>query len=1077
MCNFVSIGCEPIMGKAMQTIYSRILVLLTLFSGLLASAQPTVTTGLTLEEYVNEILLGAGVTAFNIQLTGDPAQIGYLQGGEGTLFPVDAGIVLASGDASEMVCGFGNFFTGVSGNADLLTIANSVPPLIGQNFSLSSINDICILEFDFVATGDSIKFNYVFGSNEYDTFINSSFNDVFAFFIAGPGITGPFSAPAGYPGGAKNIAFLPGSDPPLPITISSVHSGNPPIAPLNEEFHITNLDGATFGNIDPLICVNGFTVTLTAEDVLECGETYHIALAIGDGQDTALTSWVVLEEGSFESNSVVQVDLFIDVGQPGTDILYEDCGTAFLTFTRPENTILDVEEMIVIDYQGTAINGVDYTQLPDTIVFPVGVTTLQFELTAFQDGLTEGSETVIFEILNLAACNGSPLTSFFTFTIADEPLPLVVDGYTIEMCDGAETELVPIITGGYGNFVYEWSTGENSPSIIVTPPSSTTYNVIVSDTCGMPSDDGDITVEVLFFPDLQANITQGDLTLNCNESVFLTASASGGDGSYTYSWTNEDGVSLGGGNSTSLFYGTWQGADEIVFTVTDGCGLQASDVITVTLNVPPIIINVPTEITALCQEQFTISPTVSGGQAPYDFNWTSGNQFLGWQQNLTTSSSGDQVYTLTVSDGCGQNESIDIALTIESPPVTINLPTSVTGPCTEVFNLSPVLDGGSGGFQYTWTVNGAPYATTANINFQSFDDAVVELSVVDQCGATDAFALDVFIVNPPLIVDLGEDLFASCLDNTEIAVEIVSGSDGYEYEWFVDGVSVGIDETAIVQSFFTVPVLVSVTDGCGGAASDELIYNIPDIPLTLTLSADTAICAGDAITISALATGGEEGFFYEWNSLGAFGPNQFIAPYESAAYPITATDICGKTISGDVFVEVQYLFSNFTVSATETENQYQFFGAPSPECDECIYAWDFGDGSTSDEANPLHTFDGLSDYEVSLQVTNAIGCTDIAYTLINGPVLLYIPNAFTPNNDGINDVFRITGSSIQRFEIIIFNRWGEKVYESTDINQVWDGSHEGGNYYVPNDIYQYVVKVKGFDTDAFERTGTISVMR
>ena len=211
--------------------------------------------------------------------------------------------------------------------------------------------------------------------------------------------------------------------------------------------------------------------------------------------------------------------------------------------------------------------------------------------------------------------------------------------------------------------------------------------------------------------------------------------------------------------------------------------------------------------------------------------------------------------------------------------------------------------------------------------------------------------------------------------------------------------------------------------------------------------------------------------------MGAFGPNQFIAPYESASYPVTGTDICGKTISGDVFVEVQYLFSNFTVSATETENRYQFFGAPSPECDECIYAWDFGDGSTSDEANPLHTFDGLSDYEVSLQVTNAIGCTDIAYTLINGPVLLYIPNAFTPNNDGINDVFRVIGSSIERFEILIFNRWGEKVYESTDINQVWDGSHEGGNYYVPNDIYQYVVKVKGFDTDAFERSGTVSVMR
>ncbi|MGF1565680.1 MAG: choice-of-anchor L domain-containing protein [Flavobacteriales bacterium] len=1066
----------------MQTIYSRIIVLLTLFSGLLASAQPTLTTGLTLEEYVNDILLGTGVTAFNIQLTGDPAQIGYLQNAGSTLFPIDGGIVLSTGAAGQMACqnDFA-FFPSNPNFGDLLTVANSVPPLIGQNFSVSQVNDVCILEFDFVATGDSLKFDYVFGSDEYDFYINTQFNDVFAFFISGPGITGPYSSPPGFPNGARNIAFLPGSSPPLPITISSVHSGQDNglanIPPLNEEFHITNLGPDGFILIDPNICVNGFTIPITAEELLICGETYHIALAIADGFDQQLTSWVVLREGSFESNSVVQVDLSIDVGAEGAITLYEDCGTATLTFTRPENTNIDLEEMVVISYQGVGINGVDYTLLPDTIVFPVGVSSVAFELIAIPDGIPEGAEEVVFEILNLAACSGTPLTSYFSFVIQDTADPLVVQGYTTEICDGAEVELAPIISGGYGNFSYQWSTGAQTSSVVVGPNNSTMYNVIVSDTCGMPSDDGDITVNVLFFPQLQANITQGNLTLDCNESVFLTASASGGDGNYTYSWTDENGMSLGGGNSTSLFYGTWQGADEIVFTVTDGCGLQASDVITVTLNVPPIIITVPTEVTALCQEQFTISPTVSGGQAPYNFNWTAGNQFLGWQQNLTASSSGNQTYTLTVSDGCGQDESVNINLTIQSPPVTINLPTFVTGPCTEVFNLSPVLDGGSGGFQYTWTVNGAPFATTANINFQSFDDAVVQLSVVDQCGATDAFALDVFIVNPPLIVDLGEDLFASCLDNTEIDVEIVSGAGGYEYEWFVDGVSVGTDPTAEVQSFFTVPVLVSVTDGCGGAASDELIYNIPDIPLTLTLSADTAICAGDAITISALATGGEEGFFYEWNSLGAFGPNQFIAPYESAVYPITATDICGKTISGDVFVEVQYLFSNFTVSATETENQYQFFGAPSPECDECIYAWDFGDGSASDEANPLHTFDGLSDYQVSLQVTNAIGCTDIAYTLINGPVLLYIPNAFTPNNDGINDVFRITGSSIQRFEIIIFNRWGEKVYESTDINQVWDGSHEGGNYYVPNDIYQYVVKVKGFDTDAFERSGTVSVMR
>jgi gliding motility-associated-like protein len=372
--------------------------------------------------------------------------------------------------------------------------------------------------------------------------------------------------------------------------------------------------------------------------------------------------------------------------------------------------------------------------------------------------------------------------------------------------------------------------------------------------------------------------------------------------------------------------------------------------------------------------------------------------------------------------------------------------------------------------------NGEPYSTNLNVTWQSFDDAVLTFSVVDQCSASDEASVNILIVNPPVVIDIGEDINASCLDNTQIDVDVIDGSGNYTYQWFVADTSYATTEDIVVQSFFTVPVGVLVTDGCGSSAFDDLLYIIPDDPIVLTVHPDTAICAGTGISIWAFAEGGEDGFHYNWTSLGAFGPDQYIAPYQSNTYSVTATDICGWSASEQVFVEVQYLFSNFTVSPTDVDNQYQFFGNPSPSCPGCQYLWDFGDGNFSDEANPLHTFDGLSDYTVSLQVTNEIGCTNTAYTLINGPVILYVPNAFTPNNDGINDVFRVYGNGIMRYEITIFNRWGEKVFQSNDINQVWDGSHKGGDYYVPNDIYHYVIKVKGFDTDAFERSGHISVM-
>ena len=111
---------------------------------------------------------------------------------------------------------------GVAGNNDLFNVANSVPALIGQAFVVGSAQDAAVLEFDFVPTDDTVQFRYVFGSNEYLTWINSMFNDVFGFFVSGPGITGPFTSPAGFPNGSINIANVPFSMPPSTMPPSNL---------------------------------------------------------------------------------------------------------------------------------------------------------------------------------------------------------------------------------------------------------------------------------------------------------------------------------------------------------------------------------------------------------------------------------------------------------------------------------------------------------------------------------------------------------------------------------------------------------------------------------------------------------------------------------------------------------------------------------------------------------------------------------------------------------------------------------------------------------------------------------------
>ena len=174
-----------------------------------ASAQLVVNATLTPQQLIQDVLLGGGVTASNITFNGAPAtnlniQAASFTGPAGSNLGLLSGVILSTGRAATNTAAFevgadgdvNNFasssITGAYSDADLVTLS-------GQ-----SIDDAAVLEFDFVPIGDSIKFRYVFGSEEYPSFTCSNYNDAFGFFVSGPGISGPFA------GGAMNIALVPG---------------------------------------------------------------------------------------------------------------------------------------------------------------------------------------------------------------------------------------------------------------------------------------------------------------------------------------------------------------------------------------------------------------------------------------------------------------------------------------------------------------------------------------------------------------------------------------------------------------------------------------------------------------------------------------------------------------------------------------------------------------------------------------------------------------------------------------------------------------------------------------------------
>tara|TARA_B110000467_G_scaffold146691_1_gene151121 strand:- start:108 stop:650 length:543 start_codon:yes stop_codon:yes gene_type:complete len=141
------------------------------------------------------------------------------------------------------------------------------------------------------------------------------------------------------------------------------------------------------------------------------------------------------------------------------------------------------------------------------------------------------------------------------------------------------------------------------------------------------------------------------------------------------------------------------------------------------------------------------------------------------------------------------------------------------------------------------------------------------------------------------------------------------------------------------------------------------------------------------------------------------------------------------------------------------------------------YLWDFGDGFFGYEKEVTHSYDGLDEYDAFVTVTSNNGCFDVATVHLYGSVILYIPTAFTPNNDGLNDGFQVMGRQIESFELFVYNRWGDIVYTSTSLDDAWMGNVNGGEYFAPDGLYSWVIKVQGFDVDAEELRGVVHLIR
>jgi len=946
------------------------------------SAQLVVENNLTVVDLVESIFVGQGVTVSNVTFNGVAGnqvkvQAGYFNSSASNI-PITSGIILASGDIDVAVGpnnspSAGSNAGGNYQDDDLNAIATA------------STNNAAVLEFDFIPAGDTLTFNYVFASEEYNEYVCSAFNDVFGFFLSGPGLSGP------YENGGINIAIIP--ETTLPVAINNVNNGSIGSAGSssncsanqlnNSEYFVDNENNSAFSSTQ----YDGFTVSLQAGAKVECGQQYHIKLAIADASDAILDSGVFLEESSFSSNFALTMDLVITSnGDPS--VLFEECGEGYLVFER----VVDITDSawFYLDYTGSATNGVDHTYLPDSLLFPAEENIITYDVEGFTDDVIEGIELANLQLINyVSVCGSTPINSFVGFQIVEAPL-IEINAFDPVIGCKDSVLLDPQPTGGYGDYSYLWSTGDTASSIWVQAVDAGTYTVTINDTCGVVAATDSFLVSITPFPPLVVYAGEDDTASSCLDTLVLNGSVSGGDQNYSILWT--------------------AGTDTIAHEL---MGIEVG-------------ISEPT------------------------------------------------VFVLTVTDGCDTVKSDEVEFfSLDPPPLIVDAGFPDTSySCLDSILMFGIVSGGTPGYSYEWIINGVVVGTNPIYFAQINEQTTVIFNVTDVCGqnATDTQILYYF--PPPMSVYAGEDMTAvSCDDTLTLGATASGGAGSYTYEWVSENVLISNDSTFDYTISYSQTVILTVSDQCGDSASDEVELNSELTPVIPSIIGETEVCYGDQLSFFADAIGGAPPYTYLWSD-GTTGNELNLIADTSITFTLLVTDFCGTIAdTSSLYIDVEHPIAGSSFDYTSEIFVIQLYNTSQP--DDLQYYWDFGDFTFSDSFEPKHEYLDSEDHIITLTTSTARGCLDETELLYKAPAMIYIPNAFTPNGDGLNDYIHIQGTNIKTVRMQIFDRWGKQVGELNSTEDKWYANRKNSDTDYTSSVFNYVVEWTDFRGETFRQTGSI----
>ncbi|MBX2948675.1 MAG: gliding motility-associated C-terminal domain-containing protein [Crocinitomicaceae bacterium] len=1098
-----------------------------------ATGCPGATTSINVVEYFTDIIANpgndfsiCGTPAPTLNLSGSVSATnsGIWSGGEGSFSPDAASLSLSyTPTADEIAAGSVTLTLTPTNTLGCPFIPNDITISLTQFTDAITINPVDISCFglangsiDLTIDGGTPGYSYTWSNGAVTEDINSLPAGTYSVNITDangctntqtitltePPVLNASTTAVTYAGG-WNVSCNGASDGAIDLTVGG---GTPGYSyAWNNGATTEDLSGLTAGTYYVTItdangCTNTQTITLTEPPVLTASTT---AVTYAGG-------WNVSCNGANDG----AIDLTVGGGTPGysyawnngattEDITSLPAGTYSVnitdangctntqTITLTEPPVLTASTTAVtyaggwnVSCNGASDGAIDLTVSGGTpgysYVWNNGATTEDLS------GLTAGTYSV-----TVTDANGCTNTQTITLTeppvlTASTTAVTYAGGWNVS-CNGASDGAIDLTVGGATpGYSYTWSNGAVTEDINSLPAG--TYSVNITDANGCTNTQ---TITLTEPPVLTASTTAdtyaGGWNVSCNgaNDGAIDLTVSGGTPGYSYIWSN--------GAVTEDITSLPAGAYSVHIIDANGC----TNTQTITLTEPPVLTASTTAVTyaggwnVSCNgaNDGAIDLTVGGGTPGYSYVWNNGAT----TEDLSGLTAGTYSVTITDANGCQHSNQIFInqpeELTSES-----EITSDYNGSDISCFGASDgsaslSVNGGTPGYTYIW-MNSDNEVIGNSPTISGIPSGVYNVLTIDANGCQSSAS--VTLSDPEfLFTDINTltdyyGLPVSCENKEDGVIEVVfeGGTPTYTIAWENPA-----SNSAILSNIGPGEYTVTIYDANGCQISDNIVLEGHPIP-EFSPAPPVEVCIGDELILDCITEPGNNVIWTFSNGYtdNSCSPSPFTVDFVGcidASVEVTSPFGCTNT-----WLLSDYICSNPLPDAdfTTTPSDVTFISSTAYfenlSTGAVSYEWNFGDNSpNSFQENVQHTFPdaGPGQYTITLIATSEFGCIDsISKPIrVKDALIFYVPNTFTPDGDNFNNTFLpvfYSGFDPYDYTLLIFNRWGECIFESHNVEIGWDGTYNGKM--AQDGTYTWNIEVRNVeDSKRFQQTGHVNLIR